>query len=402
MSDVPAAPSAAPVPELPPPRPTVLAVPLPPQQGWSCLGVAFGMSLLINLAAVVVLVLVCAGMLFFRSSDSDTLPERFYSGNKKAKHNKIAIIHVEGVLMEGFVGYARKQIEEAARDKDVKAVVLRVNSPGGTITASDDLYHRLVRLREGTAPQSTGKKPIVVSMASLAASGGYYISMAGDYLFAEETTLTGSIGVYAAFPNVEKLGDKIGFKMDVIKQGEVKDGGSPFKTMTDQERAVWQDMVDSAYNRFCDVVDKGRPRLGRKLTDKLFDLPRDKKGPDGKPVLGPNGKPVTFQYVRRLADGGIFTARAAERFKLIDKIGYLESALDKAAELADLSPSEYQAIQYERPRSLAELLLGIQSGAQPATLLDPSQLASGLTPRLWYLAPQSELAGLAAAMRSRP
>lgn len=392
MSDVPATPSAAPIPEPAPPRPTVLAVPVPQQRGWSCLGVAFGLSLAFNVAAVVALVFVCAGLLFFRGGEGETLTAHYHSGSKNAKHDKIAIIRVEGVLMEGFLGYAKKQIEAAARDKDVKAVVLRVNSPGGTITASDELYHRLLQLRQGRLPRATGEKPIVVSMASLAASGGYYISMAGDYIFAEETTLTGSIGVYAAFPNVTELGKKIGFKMDVIKQGEVKDGGSPFKEMMPEEREVWQDMVDAAYQRFLAVVEKGRPKIAGQLRSMVIDKMRE--GKDSR------GNVVKFRYVRRRADGGIFTARQAEEFRLVDQIGYLETALDKAAQLAELG--EYQAIEYERPRSLLELVLGIQSGAKPAGQLDPSQLTAGLTPRLWYLAPQSELAGLTASMRNRP
>jgi len=108
--------------------------------------------------------------------------------------------------MEGTLHYAHKEIEEAAADSRVKAVVLRINSPGGSITASDDLLRRLVNLREGKTPgHPSAKKPMVVSMASLTASGGYYIAMAAEKLFAERTTITGSIGVYAAFPNVSEL-----------------------------------------------------------------------------------------------------------------------------------------------------------------------------------------------------
>ena len=180
--------------------------------------------------------------------------------------------------------------------------------------------------------------------------------------------------------------------MDVVKRGEVKDGGSPFKEMTPQERAVWQDMVDGAYDRFLDVVDKGRPILRGKLRTPVIDKMRETKDK--------NGKPVKFRYVRRLADGGLFTARQAEQFRLVDAIGYLDAAVNKAAALAGLE--EYRAIEYERPRSVAEMLLGIQSGTKPAALLGASQLSAGLSPRLWYLAPQSELAGLAASLESRP
>src|SRR5437867_1278037 len=226
--------SDAPTPSVPEPRPTVVTLTAPPSRGASCLGIAFSVSLVFNVIAFVVLLLVCMGALFFKGGDTGPTPliERQVMGETKAT-NKVAVIEVEGVLMEGLLGFAHRQIETAAKDKTVKAIVLRVNSPGGSITASDDLYHRLEQLRDGKSPGSTGKKPLVVSMASLAASGGYYISMAGQKnLYAEETTITGSIGVFAAFPNVTGLSEKIGFEMDVVKRGEVKTGGSPFKDMT--------------------------------------------------------------------------------------------------------------------------------------------------------------------------
>lgn len=382
--------SDAPVPTSSPPPGH--ARPAPRGQRLSCLGVAFLGSLLLNLLALLGLTL--AWFLFWPASDS--LPEHYHSGNTAAKHNKVAILHLNGVLMEGLLGYAHKQIDAAARDRDVKAVVLRVDSPGGTITASDDLHHRLVQLRDGTAPQSTGAKPLVVSMASLAASGGYYISMPARFILAEKTTITGSIGVYAAFPNIKELGDRYGFKMEVVKRGAVKDGGSPFKEMTPRERAVWQDLVDSAYQRFLDVIEES-PSRGAALKGNLEKpvIDEERTGP------GKDGKLVKFRYLRRRADGGIFTARQAKQFQLIDDIGYLEDAIKKAAELADLGDN-YKAIRYERPRSLVESLLGIETAARPAALLDPRQLASGLAPKLWYLAPQSELAGLAASVGGHP
>src|SRR5262249_7479308 len=146
------------------------------------------------------------------------------------------------------------------------------------------------------------------------ASGGYYVSMAGRKVYAEPTTLTGSIGVYAAFPNVKEFGDKNGLKMEVIKRGEVKDGGSPFKEMTPQERQVWQDMVDGAYSAFLEVVAAARPLSKQQLRDEnVVDEPR--VGKDAR------GKEVHFHYVRRRADGGIFTAAQAKRLRLVDEIG---------------------------------------------------------------------------------
>src|SRR5262245_44984548 len=391
MSDAPTPPS--------PPAPS--PPPGPSSRGAACLGVAFGISLVFNLLALVLLLI---GIWFFFLHDDSlsSLNERSVGGKPRAT-NKVAVIEVEGVLVEGLLGHAHRQIETAARDKHVKAVVLRINSPGGTITASDDLYYRLVRLRDGKTPGSTSKKPLVVSMASLAASGGYYISMVGQgNLYAEETTITGSIGVFAAFPNVTGLSKKIGFAMDVIKRGDVKDGGSPFKDMTPQERAVWDDMVGNAYDRFLDVIADNRKNLSKdRLRKELFRRKRTGIVTETKADGTREQKEVPFEYVRRLADGGIFTARDAKRYGLIDEIGYLDDAIARAAELADLG-DDYKAIRYEKPRALIDYVLGLQTDPKPATLLDPAQLASGLTPRLWYLAPQSELAGLAAATGQRP
>src|SRR5206468_2403943 len=153
------------------------------------------------------LFLTCSGS-FFSGVSSDPshspLTERLYSGSASAK-DKIAIISLDGVIAEGLLGFVHKQIDQAAKDNSVKAVVLRINSPGGSITASDDLHRRLIELRDGNKARKTTGRPLVVSMASLAASGGYYVAMPAQTLVAERTTLTGSIGVYASFPNVKKL-----------------------------------------------------------------------------------------------------------------------------------------------------------------------------------------------------
>src|SRR5262249_11470813 len=157
--------------------------------------------------------------------------------------------------------------EAAASDSHVKAVVLRINSPGGTITGSDDLHRRLTELRDGTNPrQKGGKKPLVVSMGSLAASGGYYVAMPAEDIAAERTTITGSIGVYAAFPNISGFAKEHKFGMNVVKAGAIKDSGSMFKDMTAQERQLWQDMVDHAYKQFTQVVEQGRPNLKGKMS----------------------------------------------------------------------------------------------------------------------------------------
>jgi protease-4 len=327
-------------------------------------------------------------------SSESSLEERSYSG-KSTAHNKIAIVKIEGVILEGLLGYVHKQIEHAASDSSVKAVVLHINSPGGTITASDDLYRRLTELRDGNPQKHTNPKPLVVSMASLAASGGYYIAMPAKVLLAERTSITGSIGVYAAFPNVAELADKYGVKLNVIKAGKVKDSGSMFHKMTPEERQVWQDMVDHAYSEFLAVVEEGRPALKGKLLDPVLKK-RIAKEPAPGGDLARDGTEGTVEFTRQRADGGIFTADQALPLGLIDKIGYLDDAIKEAQQLANVG-EDVRVITYDRPASWLGVLLGPDAGTTEGRL-DPNRLAAGAVPRLWYLAPQCELAGFLSAL----
>ncbi len=193
--------------------------------------------------------------------------EKHWSGNPDS-HDKVAVIRIEGMLVDEMMAYAHKQIDTAAKDSDVKAVVVRINSPGGTITASDEIYKRLTELRDGSSPRySNTAKPLVVSMGSMAASGGYYVAMPGKYIFAEKTTITGSIGVYAQFFNVAELGEKYGVKFDLVKAGEIKDAGSPFHLMKPEEREMWQEMIDNAFSQFMSVVERrANPGQGDSLS----------------------------------------------------------------------------------------------------------------------------------------
>jgi len=350
--------------------------------------------LILGLSLAVNAVLMYSGKLNLDLSESDggSLTEHFHSGKDSAK-DKIAIVKIDTVLMEGNTGFALKQIDAAAADNKVKAVIVRVNSPGGSITASDDLHHRLIELRDGkNIKQKGGAKTLVVSMGAIAASGGYYISVPAKHIVAETTTITGSIGVYAAFPNIAGLADKYGFGMNVIKAGAVKDSGSMFKKMTPQEKQLWQDMVDSAYGRFIDVVETGRPDLKGKMLETVIkkDIPADDKVPEGV-----EKKPMV-EYTRYRADGGIYTAKEAKEFGLIDQIGYLDDAIQKTASLAGLG-SDYKVISYEKQATLSSILFGTKA-PQPGGQLTAGKLAAGATPRLWFLAPQSELAGILAAM----
>lgn len=246
----------------------------------------------------------------------------------------VAIVHVEGVIVSGdsepfnagTVAASRtviEHIESAAANKDVKAIVLMVDSPGGSAYAADEIYHALKKVN----------KPIVVLMGSTAASGGYYVSMAADWIIANPNTLTGSIGVISEYPDASELMDKIGVKFTVITSGERKDIGSPYRTMTAEERAYLQKLVDEVYDGFVEIVAEGRK--------------------------------MTPEQVRPLADGSVYTGRQALKLSLIDQLGYREDAIAKAAKLGGIS-GEPRIIDYKDSPSFYEMLLS--SNRPPAIM----------------------------------
>jgi len=240
---------------------------------------------------------------------------------QSAAKEKILVLDVEGMIssLTGTGALAREgdvlsrvyyRLERAAADPLVKGIILRLETPGGEVTASDILYHEILRFKERT------RLPVVGLMMSVAASGGYYIASACDAVLAHPSTLTGSIGVISIFPSVESLFDKIGVKMTVIKSGGMKDSGSPFRTMTDEEKKTFQAIIDEYYEDFLSAVANGR------------------KGKLGAEELRP------------LADGRIYTAKQALKLKLIDGIGYFDDALKKALSLASLREAKAVAYTY--------------------------------------------------------
>lgn len=324
------------------------------------------------------------------------LDDHYLYGDRKAT-DKIAIVKAEGALIEGLDKHILNQIEQAAKDDEVKAIVLRVDSPGGTIGASEDIHLELLRLRDGNHPRFPGRpgKKIVTSFGAIAASGGYYIAMPGEKIYAEKTTLTGSIGVYASFPNVAEFAKTHGVKMELIKAGSIKASGSPFHEMTPQERQPWQDMVDQAYDQFLGVVSAGRPKISKEqwrseVVSKKTVEQRDDKGN----VVLENGKPKQLEVSRVRADGGTFTAKEALAYGLIDEIGTMEEAVLAAATSAGLT--KYRVVGYSRPGLALGELIGIQQPTPPPSL---QQLSQGLTPKMWYLMPQAEIAGILASSR---
>jgi protease-4 len=255
---------------------------------------------------------VCAGMLAIFSISTASLTAAAPTGSMASEHVSgpfsgpaIAILDVSGTIVSGESGPFDTStvaasgdllplIRQAAQDSDVRAILLRVNSPGGSVVPADEIYHAL---------RESGK-PIVVLMGDLAASGGYYISMAADYIVANPNSLTGSIGVISQFPDAHGLLEKLGVQFTIIKSGEVKDIGSPYRTMTESEQALWQAIIDETYEGFLWIVADGRG--------------------------------LTVEQVRPLADGRIFTGAQALELKLIDALGYEQDALAKAAELGKI------------------------------------------------------------------
>lgn len=353
-------------------------------------GVVLVLSLFANLGLVAALVLA----LTRPTEPTDSLTERHYSGDTGAA-DKVAVIRIAGVLMDGNTGFAQRQIEQAARDRSVKAIVVRIESPGGTISASEELYRALTDLRDNTNKRyvGSGPKPLVASMGNIAASGGYYIAMPAGQVYAEPTTITGSIGVFAALPNISELANKNGIKVEMVKAGDIKGGGSPFHSFTPEDRQPWQDMVDHAYDRFLTVVATGRPMLSKErlVKDKIERTVR-RYDARGLPQTDEKGQPVFAKSTRYRADGGSFTPPQALELQLIDTIGDLHAAAEAAAKAAQLS--RYRIVTYERPKGLLEQVLALEAKSRDHAL-SAETVGSALTPRLWYLTPSFELATVA-------
>lgn len=297
------------------------------------------------------------GLIFaigFAVSDSSStwLEESYHSGNKSSSH-KIAIVTCDNVIMEMTERHVIRQLKAAQEDEHVMAIVLKVDSPGGTINASDHIHRKVKELRHNPA----NPKPIVVSMQGLAASGGYYISAPANKIFAERTTMTGSIGVIATFPNVSGLMQDFKVGMEVVKTGPRKDSGSMFRPMTDDERARWQVIIGDAFEVFLDVVSEGR------AMDK--------------------------EVVRKLATGDVYTAREAKEYKLIDEIGYLEDAIAAAEALAGVTDSK--VIEYKRPLDLVDLLLGSVTSSRASTTIDLQSIFRANVPRVMFLTQASAI-----------
>ena len=208
--------------------------------------------------------------------------------------DKIAIVEIKGIITQSTE--IIEEMRQYADDEAVKAVILRIDSPGGGVGPSQEIHREVVKLKT--------KKKVLASMGSVAASGGYYIACASDLIVANPGTITGSIGVVMEFTNLEELLKKIGVKGVVLKGGEHKDIGSPFREMTPGEKRIMQDVIDNVHQQFIKAVAEGRKMDQAKVV------------------------PV--------ADGRIFTGEQAKQFGLVDEMGNLEDTVDMAARLVKI------------------------------------------------------------------
>lgn len=277
-------------------------------------------AILALLALIAVIALVDIGMKIEKKSKSEvklSMPE-FGPG--------VGIVRVDGSIEmsgpAGTFGFPQgaeaviKRLDELEKDSNIKAVVLRINSPGGTVAATQEIYEKLWKLR---------KKNIILvaSMADVAASGGYYIASACNYIVANYGTITGSIGVIVYSPNLKNLFDKFGIGMNVIKSGKYKDILATHRDMTPEERSLIQEMIDLSYNKFIKDI-----ALGRNMNQ---------------------------EDIRPIADGRVMNGETAIKNKLIDKLGTFEDAIIKAKELASL---DTEAPVYEQNDSPFQELFG--------------------------------------------
>lgn len=208
--------------------------------------------------------------------------------------SRLALIRIEGPIMDSKD--AVDEIKEYTKDSSIKAIVLRVDSPGGAVAPSQEIYEEVKK--------AVAEKPVVVSMGSVAASGGYYISSPATRIIANPGTLTGSIGVIMELPNLEGLMNKIGIRTEVIKSGKHKDIASAFRSMGKEEREILQGVMDNVHEQFMKAVAEGRK--------------------------------ISIEDVRKIADGRIFTGEQAKTLGLVDELGTGEDAIKTAATLAGI------------------------------------------------------------------
>ena len=239
-----------------------------------------------------------------------------HNGDIFSKKQGVGIIELNGLIVSSE--QILKNLTSFRNDPNVKSIILRIDSPGGSVGAAQEIFEDIKRTNE--------VKPVVASMGSLGASGGYYAALGAEKIIANPGTMTGSIGVIVKFPNLEGLFEKVGYKTEVVKSGAMKDVGAPNRPLSDKERALLQGLIDNVFNQFVKAVAESR------------------------------GMPE--ETVKELADGRIFSGEQAFEVGLIDGLGNFTDAVSMAAELGGLDPEQPELIypSEERRFSLLSLL----------------------------------------------
>jgi len=307
---------------------------------------------LVGLAVGAVVVVLAVG-----ATDGTTAPavyeEEYVSGEGP---QKIVVVPVEGTIAsaESSVGGVQPTatpeglsdaLRQVADDTSVVAVVLEINSPGGGVTASDEMHQSILDFKRNT------DRPVVVSMGDTAASGGYYISTAADRIVANETTLTGSLGVIFQLTNFSEAADKYGISQVVIKSGKFKDIGNTFREMKPEEREVFQSLVDESYDEFVSVISEGRG--------------------------------LSEERVREIADGRIYSGSQAKELGLVDSFGGIDEAAVIAETLAEAQDTT--VVRYVETPTFSEMLLARLAPRQPEVEQVMDAAGLNLEPKPYYL-----------------
>ena len=275
-------------------------------------------------------------LIFGLITPSDSLDDLSLSGGEK-----VALIKIVGGIYDSKP--ILSQLDKIEESKAVKAVVLRLETPGGAVAASQEIYRRLKYLRDEKGI------PIVASMGNVAASGGYYVALGADTIIANPGTITGSIGVIASIFQYQRLFEKLGVSVETVKSGKFKDTGSPFRGMTGEEREYLQSLIDDTYDQFVHAVAEGRN--------------------------------LEVAEVELLADGRVYTGRQAKELGLIDLLGGLDEAVQIAGELGGISGKPQVVELAKKKLTLLDILLG--------DLEEIIFLKLGLATPLKYELPQS-------------
>jgi protease-4 len=294
--------------------------------------------------------------------------------NNNSRH-KIVLVPLEGLIMDqglgagrpGLVKLVKDQLEAAGEDPRVKAVVLKVSSPGGEVLASDEISQAIAEFQEEQG------KPVIAAMGSLAASGGYYVSAPCRWIVAHELTITGSIGVIMQTYNYRGLMDKVGVRPEVFKSGKFKDmlsGSKKEEEITDEERAMVQQLIDDTFRRFKDVVREGR--------NEAFEQNRNNSEEKGRRLV---------EDWENYADGRILSGREAYERGFVDELGDMDTARERALKLAGIQSANM--VQYRQVFDLSSFFQLFGQSEQDRTIqvdwgVQPPRLEPG---RLYFLSP---------------